>query len=260
MKDPHRDPLDELLRHWARHEAAEADALRPLKERVLSDLPQAEFLTPVAHGQRRVTAWKRIAWFACGAAAAALLFLVWPRALDRPLPPAAVATAAMVPPEVLFQASELRAKGKLLAALEELFNGRLGWVAEDGRQVRLGLVVEPGAAEQLAQPLAVRIVVLRRNLTSTQWTTVWATDLVTHDEQLIELTPEKSDRASLQMWAQRLPDGMIAIDSDLTVNGTTRLRWSFDGIQKAGVPERVFYQRTAGEELQVLQTVALVAN
>lgn len=252
------DPLSELLRRWAERRApddAQAAGLRArvaaaIRETALLDLPAASPTRPVAR------LWGRVFWFALGAAAAIMVVCVFPPC-NQQGEPAAVhrEQSEGIPPFVQIQQSQLAEKSGLLAGMEELFGGRLAWLAEDGGQVQLGLLPD-AALPPGAKPLVVRVVVVARKAGNADWKPVWRTDLVTHDEQLIELAQEQAEGASLRMWTQRLADGMIAVDFELALGGRLPVRCCFSGIQRAGVPQRVFLLQTDDAEYQVYQTVA----
>ena len=60
------------------------------------------------------------------------------------------------------------------------------------------------------------------------------------DEEIVDLTAESVRDGSLRVWMHPLPDGEIAVDTDLAVNGLLPLRSSFSSIQHNGTPQRVF--------------------
>ena len=64
---------------------------------------------------------------------------------------------------------------------------------------------------------------------------------------------------SLRLWMHRLPDGAIAVDTDLAIEGPMPVHSSFNGVQQAGMPQRVFFSQGDESEYQVYQTVALLA-
>jgi hypothetical protein len=259
MSNEPQDPLSRLLRRWADRRAPDEAEAERLRARVTAALRDAAFLDlpPVSPMRPRSSARARLAWFALGAAAAGLIAWLLPHAaVDRPTIAVREDAPEPLPTLARFQQSQLTEKARLLAGLEELFNGRLAWMAEDGRQVHLGLLADAVGAPRNAKPLAVRVVVLERRAGDEQWKRVWGADLVTHNEQLVELTSKGADGAVLRMWTQCLPDGMIAVDADLALDGDLPVRSSSSGIQQGGVPQRVFSLQSGDLEYQVYQTIA----
>ena len=108
--------------------------------------------------------------------------------------------------------------------------------------------------------MAVRVVVLSRKPGDSAWKPLWGADLLTHDEQLVELPSGKTGGADLRLWTHRLPDGAIAVDGDLALSGKSPVRSSFRGIQQPAVPQRVFSLETDEAEYQVYQTVAMLGR
>ncbi len=271
-KDPHRDPLDELLRRWAaRHAPAEADA-EPLRHRIGQALRDDAFLDlpPAAPPRRRAWAWAL--GFALGAAVTlAVLVTLHTREGQHPhgtvagspangVPASNTATsnrsASDLPQSVFIGQSELAEKAKLLAGMQELFAGRLAWVGEAGREVQVGLLPDAVSGGRESRPLTVRVVVLARTNGDSAWRPIWQADVIAQNDELVDLPAESTRDGSLQLWMHALPNGAIAVNANLALKGAACVRSAFSGIQQTGVPQRVFDSQTDGTEYQVYQTVA----
>jgi hypothetical protein len=253
------DPLDDLLRHWAEQPSRDGSQTAALQDRVTAALRDATFLdlpaVPASSG--KAGARSRLWWFAAGAAAAMLLAWGLPWTHRTPATTVAREERAETPPLVRLPSSQLIAKARLLAAAEELFDGRLAWMAEDGRDVQLGLT-DAATSSPSADPILVRMVVLVRKSGGKDWKPVWEADLVTRDEQLVELVPRESQRSRLRLWTYTLPDGQIAVDSDLALAGALPIHSASSGVQQGGVPREVFSLRNDDAEYRVYQTVAVL--
>jgi hypothetical protein len=253
------DPLGDLLRHWAERHSREGSQTAALRERVTAALRDTTFLDlpAVPAARDKPGPWSRLWWFAAGAAAAMLLVWGLPWTHRTPATTVAREERAETPPLVRLPQTQLIAKTRLLAAAEELFDGRLAWMAEDGRDVQLGLT-DVATSSPNADPILVRMVVLVRKPGGKDWNPVWETDLVTRDEQLVELVPRESQRSRLRLWAYTLPDGRIAVDSDLALAGALPIHSASSGVQQGGVPREVFSLRNDDAEYRVYQTVAVL--
>jgi hypothetical protein len=262
MTDEPYTSLNGLLRRWAAEQMRDDAAAQRLRARVVDAIGAEAFLdvTPAPPARRRAGV-RGALWFAAGAAAAVLAACIfW---LAGPRHEQVVVDehpADRVPAVVHFLDSQLAEKARLLAGMEELFNGRLAWVAEVGRQVQVALLPDGAPISRDARPLAVRVVVLQRTAGAPEWHTVWGADLLTRDEQFVELGPREARGARLRLWTQRLPDGAIAFDADLALRGDSPVRSSFRGIQHGRIPQRVFSVQTDDAEYRVYQTVALLRN
>ena len=65
----------------------------------------------------------------------------------------------------------------------------------------------------------------------------------------------------MTLWTYTLPDGMIAIDSRLDLDGdTVRLDKGYCGLQQAGIPKTIDTWNSQGAEYEVYQTVAPVGE
>ena len=238
--------------------AAEADAER-LGHRVAQAVGGEAFLElpPPPAGPPGRRRWNWALWFALGAAAAVMLMVAW-RTGDGQHSRAALpgGLAGDVPPSVFFAQSELAEKARLLAGMQDVFAGRLAWVGEAGREVQLGLLPDAAAGARGSVPLAVRVVVLARTSGDSAWKPIWQADVIAQDDELVDLAAESVRDGRLQLWMHALPDGAIAVDANLALQGATCVRSSFSGIQRTGVPQRVFGSQTEDAEYQVYQTVA----
>jgi len=257
MKSPHRDPLGVLLRQWAdRNAPPEADAER-LRRQVAQSVGAEAFLDlpPPAASRRRTWGWAF--GFALGAAVAvlAVVALRTGERHDSPQAPGG-SLADDVPAGVCFVQSELVEKVALLSAMQDVFAGRLAWIGEAGREVQLGLLPDAVSAPRSSAPLVVRVVVLARKSNTSGWRPVWQADVIAQDEEVVDLAAEGVHDGNLRLWMRTLPDGAIAVDADLAWKGAARLRSSFSGIQRTGVPQRVFSSESDEGEYQVYQTVA----
>lgn len=240
------DDLHAVLRdwRWRRDAAVDSGALAAqVVAAVRTDAPLAA--PPVGlPPQRR---WReRTAWFTAGMAAAATLAVVLqsPRGDQQ----------ADWPPTVRFAAGQVAEKAALVAGMDDTFGPRLAWIAEHDRRVDVGLV--PDALPDRGTALAVRIVVLSRRVGATQWTPVWQADVVTRDEQLVDVAAGPGGAGRLRLWTHPLPDGAIAVDGELALAAANPpVAASFSGVQRPDDPQRVSGRRADDVEWQVIQTV-----
>jgi hypothetical protein len=258
MTEQHNDQLAHLLRQWADRQAPSKEEIDWLQARVMAAIDDETcrdgITVPPPH---RLAMWGRVMWFSLGVAATILVVaFLWHRGhvgLPNPVQSAEEDTSTLA----WFSAPQLEEKAVLLSEMERLFTDRLAWVAEDGREVRVALA---GDAEKTSQgvPIAVRVVAVARRIGSDQWKPVWNVDVVTRGEQLVDLVPPGRQGEKFQAWALPLPDGMVAVDANLTLNGGVATEASFSGIQKAGAPNRIFTLKKGDVEFEVYQTVALL--
>ena len=195
--------------------------------------------------------------FALGAAAALLFAFIWQAGSREHLPETPRSgLAEAVPESVSFAQSELAEKSRLLAGMQDVFAGRLAWIGETGREVQLGMLPDAASAVRGSRPLAVRVVVLARKNGVSAWKPIWRADVIAQEEQVVDLVAESVRDGKLRLWLHSLPDGAVAVDANLALDGTRPVRSSFSGIQQSGVPQRVFSSQGDDAEYQVYQTVA----
>jgi len=266
------DNLNELLRQWAdSHDRSEIE-LRDLSRRIAT-AARIQVSPRAPQKPRRLSSMSRrpkAAWIALGVAVVLLVMVaIWwgspgDRDVARPTrspEPQPQRPANEPPPEFAWLAQpQLKDKQVLLEEMERLFEGRVAWIAETHDQVRIGLAPDDGATTPNARRLAVRLVVTRRTADSVRQP-VWTVDVISHHEQLVHLSGPAGAGAELTLWTYSLPDGMIAIDSRLDLDGeTVRLDKGYCGLQQAGIPKTIDTWNAQGTEYEVYQTVAPVSQ
>jgi hypothetical protein len=249
------DRLTRLLRRWAKRHAPDEAEQDLLRARLRTTVQETPFLDPESdpsalHSRHP---WRPVAWASVGAAAALVAMLAfWPaQPPGRQDSPSSSDRAAAL---AAFPDRQLAEKTAVLTEMERLFGGRLAWFAEVDHEIRLG--VTPEASRGAA--MVVRVVVVARRGREDSWKPVWAADVVTHGEEVVELAPVQGRGGKLQLWTCPLPDGTVAVDAELALNQGLALRSSSTGVQQDGTPCRTFSLRTDGVEYQVYQTITML--
>ena len=102
------------------------------------------------------------------------------------------------------------------------------------------------------------MVVERRPQGSEDWQLAWALDVVSRSEEIVRVAPRDADGNELRLWTYQLPDGLIAIDSDLQLAGRDQFQATTSGIQQDRQPVQILTTRDKGTEYRVFQTVAVL--
>ncbi len=269
--------LDRVLRQWADNRAPEAETLDRLRQQVTASLDQEKFLDlqPLLDVDANRPTTRRAVWAAMATAAMVLIALAYLWFVPRDVDPLIGNPGSLAiddnspqrprsPSSATLGRQQLEGQARLLAEMERMFDKQLLWVAETDGQVRLGLqadanVVDSELTNGRPVAVAVRLVVVRRRDSETDWTTVWQADLVSRDQQVIQLAPaDGSHGPKLLVWAYALPDGMIAVDSELALEGPVTMLAKFSGVHQAGVPIKVHSTKRDDVEYEVFQTVELL--
>ena len=292
------NPLDQLLQQWADGHTASDAELNQLKQRIVTNIGR-ETAEPVGVNDAGDATWlsrgassdhsadrlgqennksqsdsttrlhrdrtagrfgQRHRQFALGVAAGVLLMVglltLWQPESghdERPMPP-----PVWPPAYTWLQESQRRDKAVLLQEMESLFDGRSVWFAETGEKIDVGVLNRSKLTE--ADPVAVRLVVERRKVADTEWTPVWTVDVITRSEEVVRLTPKAQKATQLAMWSYVLPDGMIAIDTDLTLGDSTVFETATSSVQSDGRPVEIFSAIVDGYEIRVFQTASVLSD
>jgi hypothetical protein len=255
--------LDRLLHDWS-EQTSDTGRLDDLRNRIVSSLTATD-AGPSMNVVKQTTGpqSRRFAWMSgtvvASAAVLLLLMTCFPlRKSDM------VATNPQLPPDdAWLRDDQLAHKAALLAAMEEAFDGHLHWLAETGDDVKLGLAASSLSVDAKRDHdvrMAVRVVVERRSPGVNAWQVVWAIDVLAREEAVVDTHDNDGE---LKLWAYQLPDGHIAIDSEITLTGSNPLHARSSGLQHDRQPIRIGNEditdgHSGDVEYRVFQTVAVL--
>ena len=270
--------LDALLGQWA-DQSASPGGLDDLHARIVSELLESpsdetqlnghatQLVGSAARhamaGYSHRRGWRPDRWAAGFAVGSAMMLLIsvgvfWFAVQDQ----SSVPSVDLPPDYAWLRDEQIQNKEVLLTEMENMFDSQLAWLAETGDRVEFGLDRSSGGdVEQLpsdATRLAVRVVVERRPQGSEDWQLAWALDVVSRSEEIVRVAPRDADGNELRLWTYQLPDGLIAIDSDLQLAGRDQFQATTSGIQQDRQPVQILTTRDKGTEYRVFQTVAVL--
>ncbi len=287
MSDPVDKQMDEALRQWADSHAPSAGELDALQERLSSAVQEDPLIgvgaaaAPLREDVAGDSLWldappstnpQRTLWFALGVAASLLVMLVVRSSLS-PAPnelPVAGETPSPFPEELahdnqsphggvpsfaVLGKQDLAEKAMLFEAAHSDFHRQLHWIAESNGHVELGLARGGQSIDSTGQPLAIRLVLVSRSLGETQWQKVWSQDVIARNETPVDKIPGAGD---LHVWCYALPDGLIAVESELTLQEPVAGRYVFNSVQKPGAAQRILSIEIDGREYALFQAVSLL--
>jgi len=252
------DKLDKLMSQWASLHAASENRLDDLAQRIaarLNELPEPAEMVMSPHPlSRRSFAW---AAAAAGAIAASIAILVYVRPFSSAVPEGAKTTvrAGDAIPGVSrlahFDGRELLEKARLAHAFELEFPGRFAWLLETGEKIQLGLNQEENMRP--SRFIAVRIVIESRGADDRDWKPVRTLDFVTLSQETVQASLPSNHGASVAIWTYATADGMISVDSELTLSGPLPVRVSSSRLLSAGAPEEIWQSESDGVKYRVYQ-------
>lgn len=264
MNSRHDDKkLDELLNHWA-EQSQSPERLSNLHDRIVSSLKNPESLCKDKIASPRlpnhgVGRSRTTSTFVIGMAVTSLLSIAIFLSRWNGF---SVSTAVDLPPRhAWFQEEQIRNKSVLLTEMETVFDQPLVWLAETENRIEFGIDEFPEhqtADFDNVERLAVRVVVERRPYGKTTWQPAWAMDVVSRSEDLIHVAPREANGNELRLWTYQLPDGAIAIDSEIRLSGLDSLRVETSRLHHDSDPVKIATLRNNGIEYRVFQTVAVL--
>lgn len=245
-----RDGLEKLLHAWADSRAADDEQLQQLHCRVLdavlSDV-EAESQPQTQVNPSRASR-SRAGWLLAGTAAS-LLLATCALQFGEPSP----RVAASGPPRAAWwDARDLRHRALVAAQLSASYGNRLRWFAEANDQLEIVLGEDESSAST-DHALALRLVVERRKPGTTAWSSLSQLDIVSRGENVMEI-PAAVAGLALRVWAYRLPDGMIFVDSAIDLSGENGQRSVSSRLLQSGRPCEVGTSQNHEWEYRVFQT------
>lgn len=280
MSDRHDQHLDDLLSRWAAVREPSDERLTQLRDATLAKLKSARFVDLIDIVPRRPTHWRLYGALVAMAAAALFAFLLpylrradneKPRAGARPAEVAKVpqdgtlihASNDDVPDAARLDEHQLARKAKLLSVLRETFPDDLLWVSETEGEIHIGLrssSTSLAAGERPPAELAIRIVVAARRNNQPTWKMLCSADVVTEPQELVEVPLDSNGGGHLMVWTCLLPDGLVAVDSDISLPAASLkaargLHASASMVQREGEPCGAESRAADGWEYRVFQTV-----
>lgn len=276
MNDSHDERLNSLLGRWADAHRPSNEQLARLHASTLQELTSIKFLDLEADGLHSPRRWRIYAAVAAMAAALlAALGLPYMRrpaanedggfvidnaaakpgkAVDVPKP----AAEEEVPAAARLEPQQLTRKAALIKVLRETFADDLLWVSETEGEIHVGLRSDPappGPEEGRPAELAIRVVLAGRRKNDRGWTTLCSADVLTEPEELVEVPLDTAPGGKLAVWTCLLPDGLVAVDADVRLNGPRGLHAWSSTVQREGVPCNADSSEQNGWEFRLYQTV-----
>ena len=280
-ENPPSDPLDNMLQHWADERAASSEHLDNLQDRIvgaigddISSIDQHVATSRIAVTSsaisqseppytRRPISQRRASLVGTliSVTLLALVAFTWSAQMRSGIPDYA-----------RLNESQLTERMIVLSEMKDVFGNQFNWVAETDSRIEVGLRDESPTNGQSLTPgdaleIVVRVVVEERSSSRDQWRRTWSADVISQSEEVVELAAKDDDQSTMTMWAYVLPDGMVAIDSELSFSENGRadatakaapFRAAFSNVQKDRQPSEELLTGANGVEYRVFQTVAVL--
>ena len=293
-QNPLDDSLDNILRQWADEREVGPEHLDNLQDRILSaihDEPTSAEQRAAGCGststvslpaktfvyQRRPVSLRRVSLVGrlIGATLLALVAFIWSaQSIDvggRRLQ-IVEATRPKFPDYAQLDDDQLDDRMIVLSGMKDVFGDQLTWLAETDSRFEVGLSGNPQTTEtSLAHndivEIAVRVVVEDRTSPESGWRRAWSVDVISQNEEVVKLAAKYDDSTTMTVWAYVLPDGMVAIDSELefssgstTASSATNIPFHavFSNVQKDRQPSEELLTGVDGVEYRILRTVAVL--
>lgn len=258
--------LDRLLHDWA-EQTTDTGRLGDLRDRIIFSLTATDVETAfgVARQVRQESEpqQRRSSLRSGMVVASAAVLLVSMTVFLRRSSDLSVSNPQPPPDHAWLRDDQLQNQAVLFAAMEETFDGQLNWLVETNDHVRLGLAASTSSGHIPTDDklrMAVRIVVERRSPRTNTWQVAWAVDVLAREEEVVDTHDNDGE---LKLWTFQLPDGAIAIDSEIRLTDTGTLHADSFGVQDDRQPIRIFDEQTIDGkgrhvEYRVFQTVAIL--
>ncbi len=251
--------LDNLLKQWASRRTPDEVQLRQLSERILdeinSDRPAPTDRPASTKQYVDRSPWRVSAALRRGtviAVAASLLiggFAVLSYMTSKPTQQVTALEIASI------SGAELHEHATLFHEVERMFADDLRWVASTNTGMQMGIQPVSVGLHANASPMLIRTVVLQRRNTQSPWREILKTDVLTRNEEMVELAQKQDSPNRLMLWAYTLPDAKVVVESKIVVDGHMAIDTSISKVLTPGKPVQVFRLKTKDGECRVFQAV-----
>jgi len=244
------EQLDDLLKRWASMKTSSPAKLSRLKDQILAEVsaePPAGLARPIEPTSNDSRRWPviLIAMLCIG-----ICFLAFLK------PPAEVDSFDETSPTYAGLAEkELLEKATLIRETSALFERQLGWLAETGGQMEMGVLDR--ALWEESQPIAVRLVIERRRPGDRTWSLFCQVDVLAFSEEVVRVSPQCQNAAELTLWSYVLPDGLVAIDTNLSL-AENALSLSTNQLHEDAGPRELMAVSHGQYEFRVFQSAAVL--
>lgn len=246
------DKLDKLLQDWSSQAEPDPAHLDRLAARIshARSQPRPDGAVFGASAPRRAPGLDRLVFAGLGAAAAAAaLLLLYFTCVRRPAPHQEDPLRGLA----VLSPSDLDASTVLFEEVNGLFAGRLAWIVSSERAEMVHLQEEypPGEAE--AQVILIRTVLACRRANEDRWRKAWSADVFVRDEGFVAAKPEGDPLTSVDLWVYKMPDGELAVESNLVSQTPLPLAFRSIEVLTPGKPSQVLMVKTKDAEYRLFQ-------
>lgn len=251
MKD---EKLDGMLRGWGEKAKPDAAKVQLLTGKVLSEVKRgpSQALVP----PRPVSLiGLRFAYGALGAVAACFLIAVLYGPLPRPVGMISGRERVDLPlvRETTISAGDVKVAAELVSQLNYLFPEKLRWIESSDGKLNIELVSTPYQERLSSDCVVIRLVLFKREKGGS-WQNVWATETISALDGVVEVVSDRRAGNRITLWAHLLPDGLLAVDSNLKLKSPVELTTSFSKVLEPGKPARILLLKSGNVDYCIFQT------
>ena len=242
-----------MLHDWADRQAPDPAQLHALEARIVAARRSGVAPSALPHGGAHPLHFdprqRHLLYFAAGIAATLAAVALW-----QVFATGRRGLAPLLREESGLFAGRRPSMVRVFDETERLFGSNLQWFAQSGHCTELG-VSDTSAAGQDAQPMVIRIAVLRRTST-TPWRRIWVADIVARPDDAIEWTPDGESGNRVSLWLHRLDCGAALLESRLDLQAPMRMQAETREVLRFGAAATAARVRRGDVEYLLLQTLA----
>jgi len=259
-----KDTLNNLLQGWASQAEAPEARVSQIRDRIAREVRDNPSVSPTEASAfcRSSRFWDRLLFIGLGAAAACLALLLLPSVTSPERPAVAQPSRPMPSPAVSsylaqISESELKANTVLFQEVNELFADELRWIFSS-TDTRLGIRRPVAGVTDDRSPIFLRIAFLCRRSGDHPWEKSWVADVLVRNEEMVDVGLGRGDAERLSLWVYRTDDGMIIVDSSLTMTQPLKLSTHSVDLLRPGVPAEVLALKTEGLDYRVVEVARVL--
>lgn len=254
------DRLNKLLQGWAERQKPDKTKLRLLTENIFQEARRSERETSrkVFKPRGIPLFWLRLSYASLGVVAACALIILLQQQLFVPV---SVVRELAEPTQLTKMAAiskeDIGNSLKVLREVNNVFPKDLRWVQTSSAELNLGLVSQPGEVGISSDCVMIHLVIFKKQAGET-WQKIWTAEVTAALEEFVQAPLDGKSGNSISFWAYLLPDGLLALDSDIRLKLPVELATSFSGVLKPGVPQKVLSLNTGDVEYCIFEAASCI--
>ena len=256
--------LEQVLQQWNESKQADEEHLNRLSDHLVASIPewtteaeeQQGMAAPPVVSSTTPEERARWRWWLASAAlilivASGLWLLYWEgNRSDTDSKEMALARNAR-----RFAQADLEHQQRLLQEMQEVYGGRMAWVADVDGKLDVNLASNREVMPINQSFLSFRLVLLERQ-GEDDWKLLNEIDLLANQHEVVKVEPDDQSPFQLSVWSHQVDDDFISVDLEVRIEEPVEIQFNTTKLVRMGEPQSVLSFLHDGKQYRLFQTAA----